>query len=135
MANDQEQSGGIQIASGVALTVFLAPKNIRMYYLTEDQLESVASLNLMNAVCLGFFGICIGSLIAFYTTLKTAEIKDPFTHATFVVLAIGSGCLAIFFGIVLGIGCARSIIDLKRWKRIEPTVTTPATPPDPKRGQ
>jgi hypothetical protein len=123
----QEEAGGIQVASGVALTVFLAPKNIRMYYLTEDQLESVASLNLINAVCLAFFGICIGSVIAFYTTLKTAEIKDPSTHAIFIALAIGSGCLAVFFGIVLGVGCAKSLVDLKRWKKIEPTVA-PITP-------
>jgi hypothetical protein len=110
---------GIQVASGVALTVQLAPKTIRMYYLTEDQLERVASLNLITAVCLAFFGVCFGGFVSFYTTLRTADIRDPSTHATFVSIAVVTAILAAFFLVVFLCGLIKSLLDLRRAKRTE----------------
>ena len=115
----QPTGQGIQVASGVALTVQLAPKNIRMYYLTEDQLENGLSLNLITGVCLALFGICVGGFISFYTTLRTADIKDPSTHATFVSVAVVAAILAVFFAVVFGCGIVKSILSIRRAKRTE----------------
>ena len=124
MADNQPALGQeVQVATGVALTVQLAPKTIRMYYLTEDQFENIATLNLTTAVCLAFFGICIGGFISLYSTVRATDLMDASTHATFIALTVLTGVLGIFFGALFAIGFVRSLLNLRQAKRTE-TVKT-----------
>jgi len=111
----------------------LIPKNIRVYYLTEEHLETIATLNLTNSVYLGFFGICLGLLAAFGITLTTVEIRDAVPHAMFVALTFSSAILSLLLGIIFLVGFKRSREEIHRAKRTEPaSIVMPTVPPVPK---
>jgi len=106
-----------QITSGGSVTVTINPTNIEMYCLTEDQLETVASVNVVTAVSLAFLGICFGAWLTVYVTLASVNGLQDLTKATFVALQWGSGCLTIFFLVVFVVGLIKSVLGLRKIKR------------------
>jgi hypothetical protein len=103
---DQENTSSIQepqiVIPGpssvpLPLAVQYTPRRVMVISVTSSELDTVAALN--NSVHLGFFGLSLGSAIAFGTVLATSSIPDARTHATFVALLAVSMIGSTYFGI------------------------------------
>lgn len=101
----------------MGLTVQLSPTLIKLYWLTEDQLENIAALNVINAVSLAFLGISAGAAVAFYTALETGDFQDPLTRIRFETYRGSAIDLSLFFGLIFLVGITLSLRKLWRIKK------------------
>jgi len=78
------------------VNVSYSPREMRVYYLNEAELDSIASQT--GSTDIAFLGISAGALITLCATLETVTIADPIKHATFVGAAIVFLVFTLFFG-------------------------------------
>ena len=92
------------------LTIQYAKRSVIMLTVTREELYSVSGLG--GSLYLGFFGICLGGLIAFAVVLTTTTISSPITYGSYVALTGVSALGSLFFGIKSiqeYIGCKRRL--------------------------
>jgi hypothetical protein len=98
----------VQVSSVPApLTVQYASRTVMVHQLTNNELETVASIS--NSVHLTFFGLCTGGVISFGIVLAGSAIAEPKQIASYVALFAVSSIGSLYFGI-------RAVIDYRRAK-------------------
>jgi hypothetical protein len=88
-----------------------------MYWLTEEQMESVAALNVINAVALAFLGISMGAAISFYTSVRAGNLAGD-TLSLFQALEASSWFLSLFLACIVSVGF---ILSCRKMRRIKTT--------------
>jgi len=96
----------IVVPTGSSLAFEMVPATMRVFMLNEDQVDNVAVMNLITAVCLAFFGISFGSWITLHATIAPlAELKDQQAIVSRLTIeCIASGMLAVFFFVIFSVG-------------------------------
>jgi hypothetical protein len=79
------------------LTMEVVPRHLRMYQLSEIELDAVASGD--NSLNLAFFGGCFGAFASFASVVFSGSVPDSGKFAVCVTLMVAFGILAAFFGI------------------------------------
>jgi hypothetical protein len=88
------------------VTINYRPRNVTMYYVSDQELEIIGSSNAQSSLHLTFFGVFAGAALALGLTLITLEIADPRIYAAFWAGLTVSLAFTIYFGI-------RSFVDWK----------------------
>jgi hypothetical protein len=100
------------------VTLSYARREVTMHTVTENELDTVASLS--NSVDLAFTGICGGGFLTLAVTLATVTLTSPITSAGFVSATIISGLGTLFFGIKARISYKEAQEKLKDIKKGSP---------------
>lgn len=81
-----------------------------MYYVQDQELDSLGSASAQSSLHLGFFGASFGAAISLGATVFTVDIPSPNTKAIFWALFVLSAALSLYFGI-------RATLDYKESRR------------------
>jgi len=81
-----------------ATTVEELPRRLRVYKVTDQELNMLASVK--GGLFLGFFGISLGCLVAFWIVLKTVTGLSDSDHTLFLVLTFVSAFFTLFCGVM-----------------------------------
>jgi hypothetical protein len=92
---------------------------MRIFTLNEDQVDNIAAMNLVTAVCLAFFGISFGSWITLHATIIPLEgLKDQQAMLSRLTTeCMASEILSVFFFVTFAIGLTVSVLKFIRIKR------------------
>lgn len=107
----------ITLAEGMGLTVQLHPTQIWLHWLTDDQLENLATMNGITAISLAFFGMCVGGWISFYTVVVTGSFRDQIERARFGMYESMAILLSVFFGLIFAVSLYLSLKKLFRVRK------------------
>jgi len=111
----------IQRAATGAFTVSMVPANIRLYTVTEHQLENIGTFGLVTSIFLAMFGITLGCFVAFFIVVRTVAELKQYDQGQFVALEWVAGVLTVFCGAMFGLGLTRYVMRLNQVKE-NPTV-------------
>jgi apolipoprotein N-acyltransferase len=81
-----------------ATTIEELPRHLRMYRVTDQELTTLASVK--SGLYLGFLGVSLGCLVAFWIVLKTVSSLSERDYTTFFALTFLSGFLSLFCGVM-----------------------------------
>ncbi len=87
------------------VTISFKRRNVDMYYVFAQELETLGSSSLQGSLHIALFGIGFGAAVSLWVTVATVAITNPFIYATFFAVASVFSLLTLYFGI-------RSVIDL-----------------------
>lgn len=94
MSQERQRRAIVQAESPIAL-VFHVPREIRMYSVTNQELETLVSAN--TSVHLTFLGVAIGLFVAVLVTLLTVPLSDKMFAVFIALIAVGGGSI-VYFG-------------------------------------
>jgi hypothetical protein len=87
------------------ITVECAPRTLRVNYVTDSEIDALASAGVSSSVMFGFFGISFGTLVSVSCVIATVDFASrPTSASIFWGLVWASGLLSLF----LVIGSIRS---------------------------
>lgn len=91
-----------------SVTVVYQPREIRMFHVSAEELETFASGN--SSVHLTFFGLCFGSAITLTATWVSVKLSAN-THLVFFLGSVLLGVLSLYFAV-------RAIADWRTSRRL-----------------
>ncbi|MGA7410695.1 MAG: hypothetical protein WBW33_09430 [Bryobacteraceae bacterium] len=112
----QDNSQSINVAPEGALTMQIMPSIIKVYCITEEQLETIASLSLSNSIHLSFLGMSFGALVTLLVALETVSTLSDINRAMFIVATLTAMFLVALCGVLFAFGFRRSKASIERIK-------------------
>lgn len=83
--------------SASPVTVRLMPRDVQMYPVLNQELDSLGSANIKASLHIGFFGAAISAAITCGVTLTTVAITSPFIYAAYWAALLVSAPAAVYF--------------------------------------
>lgn len=100
-----------------SVTVNKVPRRLNVFYITEDELESLYTSGNLKTLDFGLFSLSIGVFIAVVGTLLTVDIQSPTIAAIYWAALFVSVLASLFFGfraVIEWRSAARRLSDIKR---------------------
>lgn len=105
------------------LTVDLMPRRLKLFQVTEDELESLYTSGNYKTLDIGLFSLCFGVVVTVAGTLATVDISSDRTHAVFWAVLVVSLFAAVFFAfrsVIAWRSAARRLADIRESGSMQP---------------
>jgi hypothetical protein len=79
------------------VTINYKPRNVTMYYVSDQELETIGTASNDFSLQLGFFGAALGIAVACIATLSTVDILNPRIYAAYWAVLVVSIPACVFF--------------------------------------